>query len=107
MKSNEAGEGDYDRPKEQMTYNLLGTDVVRRCVERDKAGEWVDCGQPREQVYLPDNSRNIWKTAGMAEKSSIYGILTANRAENISVPGELTADMVEKSSVRGIQNFVS
>ena len=34
-----------------MTDNLLGTDVVRCCVERDKAGEGADCDRPRDQEY--------------------------------------------------------
>ncbi|KAK2720765.1 hypothetical protein QYM36_004595 [Artemia franciscana] len=77
---------------ESMTDNLLGTDVVRRCVERDEAGEGADCGRPRDQEVAAD----------MAERSSVHGILTADRAEKSSVPEELAADMAERSSVHGI-----
>ncbi|KAK2713485.1 hypothetical protein QYM36_009379 [Artemia franciscana] len=48
---------------ESMTDNLLGTDVVRRCVERDEAGEAADCGRPRDQELAAD----------MAERSSVQG----------------------------------
>ena len=61
-------------------------------MSRDKAGEGVDCGRPRDQEYL--------ERADMVERSSTHGIY-ANRSEKSSVPGELRADMVEKSSVPG------
>ena len=76
-----------------MTDNLLGTDVVRRCVKTDKAGEGADCGQPRDQ----DN----FERADMEERSSTHGLYT-NRLEKSSVPGELRADLVERSSTHGI-----
>ena len=76
-----------------MTDNLLGIDVVRRCVERDKAGEGADCGLPRDQEYL--------ERADMVERSSTLGIY-ANRSEKSSAPGELRADMVERNSTQVI-----
>ena len=53
-------------------------------------------------MYLPDNSRNIWTVADMAEKSSVHGILTVDRAEKSFVPREFMADMAEKSFLHGI-----
>ncbi|KAK2713765.1 hypothetical protein QYM36_009599, partial [Artemia franciscana] len=70
----------------------MALNVVRRCVERDEAGEGADCGRPRDQELVAD----------MAERSSVHGILTADRAEKSSVPEELAADMAERSSVHGI-----
>ncbi|KAK2722666.1 hypothetical protein QYM36_002999, partial [Artemia franciscana] len=52
--------------KEVIVQADIGIDVVRRCVERDKAGEGADCGLPRDQEYL--------ERADMVERSSTLGI---------------------------------
>ena len=52
-----------------MMRNLFyGTDVVRRCAERDEAGEGADCGRPRDQELAAD----------MVERSSVHGIWDIN-----------------------------
>ena len=56
-----------------MTDNLLGTDVVRDFVERDKVGEGADGGRPRSQEYL--------ERADMVESSSTHGIPYLGRKE--------------------------
>ena len=77
-----------------MMSNLFyGTDVVRRCVERDEAGEGADCGRPRDQELAADMAERSSVpeelVADMAERSSVHGILTADRAEKSSVPGKI------------------